>query len=144
MLLVSRGLVSGRVLDFGCGFGFDADHFGWDGYDPYYRFWKPEGPYDTIVCLYVLNALSRNNRVKLIGQLRELLAESGRAYLAVTRDLPLTGKLGIHHSLQNYVVLTLPSVYADSKMEIYEMRKNSEFRDLTKDFVSRRDRRRDG
>jgi hypothetical protein len=34
-LLVARGLVVGLVLDYGCGYGFDADHFGWDAYDPY-------------------------------------------------------------------------------------------------------------
>src|SRR5262249_37071001 len=26
-------LLRGRVLDYGCGFGFDADHFGWEAYD---------------------------------------------------------------------------------------------------------------
>jgi hypothetical protein len=31
-----QGLVRGRVLDCGCGHGFDADHFGWDAYDPFY------------------------------------------------------------------------------------------------------------
>ncbi|MCE2806740.1 MAG: hypothetical protein LW700_16285 [Gemmataceae bacterium] len=36
-VLLDKGLVLGRVLDFGCGLGFDADQLGWDGYDPYYR-----------------------------------------------------------------------------------------------------------
>ena len=35
--LVNQQLVKGRVLDFGCGFGLDAEHFGWEGYDPCYR-----------------------------------------------------------------------------------------------------------
>ena len=30
--LAEHDLARGRVLDYGCGFGFDADHFGWDGY----------------------------------------------------------------------------------------------------------------
>jgi hypothetical protein len=51
--------------------------------------------------------------------------------------------MGVRHSLQNYVVLTLPSVYADDKLELYEFRKDSQLKDKTKDFVSRRDRCRD-
>jgi hypothetical protein len=142
-IIVSRGLARGRVLDYGCGFGFDADHYGWDSYDPYYRPVLPEGPFDTIVCLSVVNALSRNNRARVLGRVQELLTEDGKAYVAVPRDLPKTGKLGINHSLQNYVLLTLPSIYADDSLEIYEMVKHAEFRDRTKDHVSPRDRRRD-
>ena len=32
--LVANDLLRGRVIDYGCGFGFDADHFGWESYDP--------------------------------------------------------------------------------------------------------------
>ena len=142
-VLVDRHLVVGRVLDFGCGRGYDADEFDWDAYDPYYRPAKPVGPYDTLVCTHVLNALSRNNRAKVIKEMRELLADEGIAYLSVRRDLPRYGKLGIHHSLQNYVVLILPSIFVDDKLEIYKMTKTAGFEDKTKDFKSLRDRRRD-
>lgn len=142
-ILLSLQKLHGRVLDFGCGYGFDADHFGWDGFDPYYRNVAPCGPYDYIVCNYVLNALTRRNREKAISQIRELLAEDGHAFLAVSRDLPVTGELGLHHSIQNYVVFTLPSIYLDDKVEIYKMDKGSEFEDKTKEHVSRRDKRRD-
>jgi len=142
-IIVEQKRAIGRVLDYGSGHGFDAKMYGWDAYDPYYRPAKPEPPYDTIVCISVLNALSRNNRSKLMARIRELLAESGRAYLAVARDVPRGGKLGVNHSLQNYVVLTLPSIYSDKHLTIYEMTKTAEFQDETRDFVSRRDRRRD-
>ena len=33
--LEDRRLLRGRVLDYGCGFGFDADHFGWEAFDPH-------------------------------------------------------------------------------------------------------------
>jgi len=112
-------------------------------YDPYYRPALPEGQFDTIVCISVVSALSRTNRARVLGRVQELLTEDGKAYVAVPRDLPKTGKLGINHSLQNYVVLTLPSIYADDSLEIYEMVKHAEFRDKTKDHVSPRDRRRD-
>lgn len=134
-------VVRGRTLDFGCGWGFDADYFKWDSFDPYYRPKKLEGSYDSIVCISVINALSRNNRTKAIKKIQELLAEDGTAYLAVPRDLPVTGKMGIHHSLQNYVVLTLPSVYSDNSLEIYVLKKNSKFNDKTQEYLTPRDRR---
>jgi hypothetical protein len=105
-ILVDQGLARGRVLDFGCGFGFDADLFGWEAYDPFYRPSPPKGPYDTIVCNLVLNVLSRNRRGEVIAEIRRLLTSDGCGYLAVPRNLPSSGKLGIHHSLQNFVVLT--------------------------------------
>jgi hypothetical protein len=142
-ILVQRRLTIGRVLDYGCGHGLDARTYRWDGFDPYYRAVALAPPYDTIVCISVLNALSRKNGAKAIARIRALLAEGGRAYFAVRRDLPRKGKLGINHSLQNYVVLTLPSVYRDEQLEIYEMTKTVAFQDKTADFVSRRDKRKD-
>ena len=141
--LMSADLVKGHVLDYGCGFGFDADHFGWDSYDPFYRPTLPQGEYDTILCTLVLNALSRNNRAKAIERMRVLLTEQGIAYFGVARNLPVTGKMGVHHSLQNYVVLTLPCLFEDDQLAIYEFRKTSIYTDKTKEYASRRDRFRD-
>jgi SAM-dependent methyltransferase len=142
-ILVARKLARGRVLDFGCGFGFDADHFGWESFDPFYRPQEPKGQYDTIICTLVLNALSRNNRAKVLEKIRGLLAPSGIAYLGVSRNIPVTGKMGVHHSLQNYVILTLPLVFEDAKLAIYAFRKQDRLVDKTKDYISARDRRRD-
>jgi len=142
-LLVERGLVRGRVLDFGCGYGRDADAFGWESYDPYYRPAKPDGSFDTVVCISVLSALSRGNRTKVLEQIRALLAPTGHAYLAVPRNLPVGGRMGMHHSFQNYVVLTLPTIHSDPAVEIYDLTKGAEFDDKTRDFISRRDARRD-
>ena len=141
--IVNARLAKGRVLDYGCGFGFDADHHGWESYDPYYKPAPPQGLFDTIVCTLVINALSRNNRSKVIAQVGQLLTENGKAYFAVARDLPRNGKLGINHSLQNYVVLTLPSVFVDDALEIYQMVKDAAFKDKTKDYRSPRDKRSD-
>lgn len=140
---MERGLVRGRVLDFGCGFGFDADHFGWEGYDPYYRPQEPTGPYDTILCTLVLNVLSRRNRAAAIERVGALLAPDGRAYLAVARNVPVTGKLGVGHCPQSYVVLTLPVVIEDDDLAVYEMAAGADVEDRTRDHASRRDRRRD-
>jgi hypothetical protein len=141
-VLVERGLVRGRTLDYGCGYGLDAATFGWEAYDPYYRPIEPVGPYDTIICILVLNALSRANRARVIERIRALLAAHGRAYLAVARDLPITGKLGMHHSLQNYVVLTLPVVFENQRIAIYALDRQAVLEDKTRDYLSRRDRRR--
>ena len=140
--IVELGLASGRVLDFGCGFGYDAQHYGWEAYDPFYGPALPEGTFDTIVCISVVNALSRKNRTQAIEEIRGLLSEAGSAYIAVPRNLPVTGKLGMHHSLQNYVVLMLPSVYADAKLEIYHLTAADTYKDRTQEFMSLRDRRR--
>jgi SAM-dependent methyltransferase len=142
-VLTGLGCVKGRVLDYGCGFGFDADHFGWESYDPFHRPKAPAGQFDTVVCTLVLSALSRNHRARVIRRIRELLAPEGAAYLGVARNIPVTGKMGVHHSLQNYVVLTLPSVFVDGRLEIYRLRKDDKVEDKTKDHVSRRDRLRD-
>ncbi len=140
--IVALGLARGRVLDFGCGWGFDARHFGWEAYDPYYGPTLPEGQFDTILCISVINALSRNNRTAVLAEIEAKLSEQGCAYLAVPRDIPVGGKLGMHHSLQNYVVLTLPSVFADEQLEIYALRRGTVFEDKTREYLSRRDRRR--
>jgi SAM-dependent methyltransferase len=140
-VLVARELARGRVLDFGCGYGLDAATFGWDAYDPYYRPAEPGGPYDTIVCTLVLSALSRRNRALAVERIRGLLAEDGHAYLGVARDLPEAGKLGMHHSFQSYVALTLPLAYEDERIAIYDLTKVAAFEDRTRDYLSRRDRR---
>jgi hypothetical protein len=43
--------------------------------------------------------------------------------------------------MQNYVVLTLPSIYADERLEIYQLTKTATYEDKTHDYMSRRDRR---
>jgi hypothetical protein len=141
-VLVARGLARGRVLDYGCGFGLDAEMFGWEAYDPYYRPREASGPYDTIVCTMVLNVLSRNNRAKVLRRIQGLLASDGRAYLGVARNLPETGKLGVRHCVQSYVILSLLVVHEDADLAIYELGKHDTVADRTRDFVSRRDARR--
>jgi hypothetical protein len=44
----------------------------------------------------------------------------------------------MHNSLQNYVVLTLSSIYRDRNVEIYKRQKDSIYKDKTTDFLSLR------
>ena len=141
--LVDHDLIRGRVIDYGCGHGFDADHFGWASYDPFYRPDLPDGLFDTVVCTNVLSALSRLNRAKVLDAIDAILEPEGVAYLGVPRSLPVTGRLGTGHTLQNYVQLTLPVVHEDAKFAVYRLEKGASFKDRTKDHMSRRDARRD-
>ena len=133
-ILAEKKLIVGRVLDFGCGHGYDADYFGWSAYDPHYRQTKPRGSFDTILCNHVANVLTRKSRLGLYTEINDLLSDGGIAYISVPRNIPKRGKAGPRKRIQNYVVLTLPVVYADSETEIYAMKKDTEFDDKTIEF----------
>lgn len=135
--LVDHKLAVGRILDYGCGFGFDADHFGWDKYDPYYFQKKPEGLFDTIISNHVANILTRSSRDKMLQAIQALLTPTGKAYVSVSRKIPKRGKLAIRKRIQNYVVLNLESVFCDGDLEIYRMVKGQEFADSTLEIESR-------
>ena len=123
-MLLDGNLIRGRVLDYGCGLGFDADRQGWEAYDPYYRPGQPTGAYDTIIVNHVANILTRASRAKLLQAVDTLLAVGGAAYISVARNIPVSGKPGPRRRVQNYVVLTLPSVFADrgGDLQTYERR----------------------
>ena len=129
-------IVTGRVLDYGCGYGIDARTFGWESYDPYYNDTELEGKFDSIVCINVLSAVSSQIRKEIIENIRELLRnDKSIAYLAVPRNLPLKGKFsGYARRPQNYVILTLDTIYDDRKYTIYKFMKNSKYIDKTKNL----------
>ena len=133
-VLIDNELIQGRVLDYGCGKGFDADSQGWSAYDPHYRQTYPTGQFNTIIVNHVANILTSRSRTELYSSVNELLADGGIAYISVARNIPKRGKAGVRRRLQNYVVLTLPSVFCDDEEEIYALEKNAVFKDKTKEF----------
>jgi hypothetical protein len=135
--LKDHGLLIGRILDYGCGFGFDADHFGWEAFDPHYRQKPPLGPFDTVVCNHVANMLTWRSRRALFDEIRALLTPRGKAYISVSRKIPIDGKLAMRKRIQNYVVLTLPSVFCDEELEIYRLDPDRAFEDLTREIEDR-------
>ena len=137
LFLEEHRLLRGRVLDYGCGFGFDADHFGWEGFDPYYRQKLPDGLFDFIVCNHVANMLTRQSHRELFKAIQALLAAQGRAYVSVSRKIPRTGKIAMRKRIQNYVALTLPSVFRDDELEIYRLEAGSVFEDVTQEIEDR-------
>lgn len=135
--LVEHGHVFGRVLDFGSGFGSDADHFNWEAYDPHYRQRELSTDYDTVVCNHVLNMLTQKSRSEAIRRIQNLLSQCGTAFLIVPRNIPSEGKVALRKRIQNYVILSLPTVYVDGKLEIYQLRKTSRYEDLTNEIEYR-------
>lgn len=129
--LVEHGLLKGRILDFGCGWGYDTDELkrrGYDivGYDNYYRNDYPEGKFDTILCVYVLNVLEPYAQAEVMMRVSHLLSPHGTAYFAVRRDLSEEG-FRLHKIYQQYtyqcnVRLPFASVTCNKSFELYQYR----------------------
>jgi len=129
--LLQRGLIRGAVLDFGCGTGVDVaflrqQGFAVTGYDPHYAPDYPQGKFDTILCLYVLNVLLPEEQAVVLMAVSELLKPSGCAYFAVRRDIKSSGfRIHARHGVPVYqcnVVLPYRSILQVPHCEIYEYR----------------------
>ena len=117
-------LAKGRILDFGCGFGFDANHFGWEKYDKHYFPKLPTGKFDTIFCHYVLNVIdSEEKRLLVLNRIKQLLAKNGKAYITVRRDKKCLTGYRPRGTFQCYVMLNLPVIKENSEFCIYLMKK---------------------
>jgi len=111
--LEKMGLISGKVLDYGCGKGADGKYLSSksisvDSYDP---FWNPinlNQKYDTILCTYVLNVLEGNEEEELISNILKHLSPKGKAYISVRRDIKKDGKTS--RGYQRNVTLTYPII----------------------------------
>lgn len=129
--LFSLGQIQGRVLDFGCGLGFDVtflrnNGFETIGYDPHYSPNIPNGQFDTILCSYVLDVLLPEEQIQVLMAIAEFLKPTGKAFYAVRRDIRKSGfrtdtKLGVE-VYQCNVILPYKSVIRTEHCEIYEYR----------------------
>ncbi len=81
------GLIRGRILDYGCGRGRDADELGCERWDPYWSPRMPQRFFDTVLCTYVLNVVKKDEEEAVLDSLRAKLRPGGRAYVTVRRDL---------------------------------------------------------
>ena len=113
-LLDKEGLLDGRILDYGCGRGFDAGELGLEAYDPYFFPDMPKGKFDTITCNYVLNVVSEEIEAWILHDIEERLTSNGVAYITVRRDL--NGQ----EPTQRIVKLDLPIVEENAGFCIYE------------------------
>ncbi len=105
--LDKKNLLVGDLLDYGCGRGFDADHFDMDKYDPHYSPEKPTKVYDTITCNYVFNVIDADKESELIQEISQLLNKGGTAYITVRRDIKEEGFTS-KKTYQRNVKLNLP------------------------------------
>ena len=85
--LSENDLLVGRVLDYGCGKGYDAQELDLESYDPYWQTEMPKGKFDTITCNYVLNVVSESIQEEIIKDIRCRLKKAGRAYISVRSDI---------------------------------------------------------
>jgi 2-polyprenyl-3-methyl-5-hydroxy-6-metoxy-1,4-benzoquinol methylase len=115
-ILRDKGLLKGEVLDYGCGKGKDVEALGCDGYDPTYAPDFPEGPYDTILCTYVLNVVSARAERDILKKVKGLLKPGGTAYFTVRRDIPEEGT-----PTQRFIRLDAPVWKETKSFCVYEV-----------------------
>ena len=123
--LDNAGLLSGEVLDYGCGKGFDADELGLRKYDPHFFPGSFIGwaDFDTITCNYVLNVMPADYAGDVLEEIRSLLKPDGVAYITVRRDVAVDGHTA-KGTYQRNVVLDLPVVHEKKGAYcIYELRR---------------------
>lgn len=127
--LLKNGLIRGHVLDFGCGLGVDVAFlrnkgFNVTGYDPHYAPDPPQGRFNTILCIYVLNVLLPEEQAHVLMAVSELLQPDGHAYFAVRRDIARDGlRTHTKRGVQVYqcnVKLPYQSILRTENAEIYE------------------------
>ena len=127
--LLRNKLLTGKILDFGCGYGKDVEilqkkGFDIQGYDPYYHPQYPLEKFDVIICFYVLNVLFPKVQEEVIMAISQLLKPTGKAYFAVRRDIKKEGfrQHYVHKkpTYQHLVKLPFKSIYVDESCEIYE------------------------
>lgn len=128
-ILIAKNLITGKVLDFGCGHGTDVEflltkHIDAYGYDPYFFPNYPEKKFDTIICFYVLNILLPEEQAHVIMSISELLRYGGRAYFAVRRDIKKNDFIfNSKYNVKTYrcsVTLPFKSIFRNENTEIYE------------------------
>ena len=117
--LKEEGLITGSVLDFGCGRGYDADELGATKYDPVSYPTVPLVRFDTILCIYVLNVVDEIKEERIIRDVQSLLKPGGKAYFVVRRDRIRYG-VNSRGDLQRWSTPDLISLYQRSGgFEIY-------------------------
>ena len=128
-ILLNKNLLTGDVLDFGCGFGNDvkllkSKGIKIEGYDKHYFSEYPNKKFDTIICFYVLNVLMPEEQATVLMELSELVKPTGKVYIAVRRDLQFEGfrthKIHQKKTYQCNVILNSKSFFRNENCEIYE------------------------
>jgi 2-polyprenyl-3-methyl-5-hydroxy-6-metoxy-1,4-benzoquinol methylase len=86
-LLSEMGLLKGRVLDYGCGRGKDAEYFGLEKWDPHFSPERPKGRFDTVMCNYVLCVTPFEEEANILQDIQRYLTPEGTAYISIRNDI---------------------------------------------------------
>ena len=128
-LLYNKKVLTGKVLDFGCGLGKDVvllkeKGVNIIGYDKHYFPEYPKEKFDTIICFYVLNVLLPEEQADVLMEVSQLLKSDGKAFFTVRRDLKyegfMTHKVHQKQTYQCNVKLPFKSIFKNENCEIYE------------------------
>lgn len=126
--LHQNNLLFGRILDFGSGREDDYDylrsiHFDVDKYDTHFSPKRPQGYFDTVICVYVLNVLKPDSRDIAYYDAISQLKQGGHCYFAVRRDIKQEGRRPASGTYQFNVTLDLPIIFKNKNYCIYEYTK---------------------
>jgi ATP adenylyltransferase len=113
----------GRVLDFGCGRGYDADVIGCERFDPHWFPIMPVGTFDVVVVNYVFNVIpSLTERCELLRSIQGLIkAPSGIAFISVRNDRRNLNGYTSRGTWQGLIELDLPIVTKNSNFIMYQL-----------------------
>jgi 2-polyprenyl-3-methyl-5-hydroxy-6-metoxy-1,4-benzoquinol methylase len=124
--LSKMGLLKGKMLDYGCGRGFDADFFGMEKYDPHFFRCDDFSPceFDTITCNYVLNVIENpNERKRIIDEMLHWLKPDGNLYIAVRADKKALNGYTSKGTWQGYIELPYTKIQSTSAFDLYHLTK---------------------
>lgn len=122
-ILEEKGLLKGKLLDYGCGKGFDAKHYSMDKYDPGFFPKLPRKKYHTLTCNYVLNVILPEKEQEILDSIKSKLRIGGVAYISVRRDIKKEGYTN-KGTYQRNVILDLPVLHQETnKFCIYILKK---------------------
>lgn len=128
MYLLSRNGIKGKVLDYGCGYGKDAEFLNQNGiychpYDPYFAPSVKNEKYDTVLCTYVLNVVDTETRLSILGDILSFLKPNGVVFITVRIDikqLTIKAVKGCKHfTMQDKVCLPFDITYQERRFCIY-------------------------
>jgi 2-polyprenyl-3-methyl-5-hydroxy-6-metoxy-1,4-benzoquinol methylase len=124
--LSAHGFLKGKMLDFGCGRGVDADTFGMAKYDPYFFKCDDFAPdeFDTITCMYVLNVIpDEKERDAAIERILRWLRPDGWAYIAVRADKKELNGWTSRGTWQGYIELPYRILHRTKEYDLYQLTK---------------------
>jgi hypothetical protein len=123
-ILRAMDLIKYPALDYGCGYGKDAEWLGCNGYDPYYHPTFAKRNYKTILCTYVLNVIEcEHARREILHDIDGLLHHDGCAYISVRTNKNNLKGLSKRGTWRGRIILDLPIVYRCSGLIICCLRK---------------------